>query len=376
VPPTSSQALLRQRFSLIPLLVLLLASGLYLSRIHRVIGYDEAFTLFNYAPSLPNALALYMNPNNHILHSVLVYFSTTLAGHSLLAIRFPAFAAALLSIAFAYRLGRQIGNDRVGLATAGFLATSFWFEDYATQARGYTLSILLTLALIVLLLSKACYRRRYHYALLLLSMALMLVLPSMAVLLVGAVVWILVAKPWWVRITLIMPIVTGMICGGLVYILHIFNGDYKNQLSQFGYSDFGLLVRDWAVAVFPLSIIGGFLAFCLIVGMARTAASGVKLLILVQFTVALILALLQLLVLKSMFFPRNYIYLLPLSLSLGGVGPFHAGTPIHIGDSSLVDGHWLSTFPDHRLSGKCTTARLPYRKKCHSPRSRHCRLSL
>jgi hypothetical protein len=89
------------------ILIFLLAVPLvYIPNLTRTIRYDEAYTFLHYADSPVHALLLYTYPNNHFLDSFFVWLSTTLMGTSLIAIRFPSFAAGLLSVAMLYRLGR------------------------------------------------------------------------------------------------------------------------------------------------------------------------------------------------------------------------------------------------------------------------------
>ncbi len=131
------------------IVALLLATfGFYVSFVSRTIQYDEAYTLRHFAVHPGIALLSYTEPNNHMLHSLLVWVSTTLAGMSLVAVRFPALLMALLAVAMMYRVGCRLGGWQVGLLAAAFLVTNGVFADYAVNARGYTLAIFLTLALV------------------------------------------------------------------------------------------------------------------------------------------------------------------------------------------------------------------------------------
>ena len=113
-------------------------------------GHDEAYTYVAFSRSLFTALTDYSKPNNHVLHSVLVYFSTRIFGMGAWAVRLPAFLAGVLLVPVSYWLASRL-YDRWTALGAAFLVA--WFPPlvaYANDARGYTmvaLFALLTLAL-------------------------------------------------------------------------------------------------------------------------------------------------------------------------------------------------------------------------------------
>lgn len=169
-----------------PAFILLFAALLYGYALTRTMQYDEAFTYFNYTER-PVQVLIYSLPNNHILHSALVWLSRQALGDSHIAVRFPAFIMALVSVALVYRLaGKLAGRDAATLASVMF-ATLWCVMDYATQARGYTLVMALTLVMVHLILFPCPYRRRWHYAVMATSAALILTLPTM-VFLIGSII--------------------------------------------------------------------------------------------------------------------------------------------------------------------------------------------
>ncbi|MEO8393863.1 MAG: hypothetical protein ABI700_12800, partial [Chloroflexota bacterium] len=162
------------------IVLVLAANALYAPYINRIMMCDEANTLYQYADDLLRALFSYATPNNHMLHSALVWTITNLAGTSPVAVRFVALSSALLATALMFRVASRFAGFRAGVAAAAFLIATLSFADYAVNARGYTLSVALTLLLIDrLFLTRSIYTRRYRYSLLLISFALILLLPSM-----------------------------------------------------------------------------------------------------------------------------------------------------------------------------------------------------
>jgi len=114
------------------------------------IRYDEAFTFLNYASKPFYVGLVYYEPNNHVFHTVLVHAASRLFGDQLWAIRLPAFFAGLLVIPVAYGVARVLYDKDVAIWTAGWIAVSPAFIEYATNARGYSflcLTVLTSLAL-------------------------------------------------------------------------------------------------------------------------------------------------------------------------------------------------------------------------------------
>jgi hypothetical protein len=129
-------------------LLLLIFAALTIPYLNRTMQYDEAYTVRHFAVSPVRALFSYTDPNNHLLHSFIVWGISLVSGTSPVAVRFPAFGFALLSLGMMFRLGKRLINFEGGVMAAILLATNLTFADYAVNARGYTLSIFLALALI------------------------------------------------------------------------------------------------------------------------------------------------------------------------------------------------------------------------------------
>jgi len=112
--------------------------------------HDEAYTYITFSRSLFSAITDYSKPNNHILHSILVFFSTKIFGKGAWVVRLPAFLAGVLLVPASYWLASRLYDRWTALGTAFLVA---WFPPlvaYSNDARGYTmvaLFALITLAL-------------------------------------------------------------------------------------------------------------------------------------------------------------------------------------------------------------------------------------
>ncbi len=101
---------------------------------------------------LQRSLWGYINPNNHILNTVLARFSlgiwrSTWDGEGLpfseTALRLPGFLASLAGIAMLACLLRALGFTRAGVVAAWLCALHPWYLRYATECRGYAYMFLL-----------------------------------------------------------------------------------------------------------------------------------------------------------------------------------------------------------------------------------------
>ncbi len=111
--------------------------------------YDEAFTYIELAKrSLVHVFAYYPAPNNHILHTALVWISCRIFGNSLWALRLAAFCAGVALIPLMYVAGRQMCGRDAGLLAAGLMAVSGPFVLYSVNARGYTFQAVLLLIML------------------------------------------------------------------------------------------------------------------------------------------------------------------------------------------------------------------------------------
>ena len=132
------------------LLITILAIIYRLEYICSSLHHDEAYTFMAFAHSLRTAITDYHLPNNHIFHSILLYFSTQLFGIQPWAVRLPAFIAGVLLVPAIYWLAKRIYNRWTGLAAALLVAFSPLLIGYSTNARGYSLVMLFSLLVFIL----------------------------------------------------------------------------------------------------------------------------------------------------------------------------------------------------------------------------------
>jgi len=115
----------------------------------RAVRFDEAWTYLDFA-SRPLLIGIsnYQAPNNHLLNTMLVHFSTRLFGNTIFALRFPALAVGCLVILACWFVTRSLYGPLAGILAAGWVAALPTFIEFSVNARGYALQWLFILALI------------------------------------------------------------------------------------------------------------------------------------------------------------------------------------------------------------------------------------
>ena len=123
------------------------AAGLRLPALGSSLGHDEAYTLEAFASQpYERIVTSYAAPNNHILHSVLVRAAVQLSGARSWTARLPAYIAGVLAVPLMYALARTLfATSTAGLIAAWLLAMMPAHISYSQVARGYSLSILLSI---------------------------------------------------------------------------------------------------------------------------------------------------------------------------------------------------------------------------------------
>lgn len=131
--------------------VTLAAAVLRILRLDGPMRYDEAFTYLAYAQGGLRDCFVYSAPNNHVLHTLLVYVSTTFGGIGPTAVRAPALLAGVALVPVGAELARRLGGRRIaGLIAAGLIATSSILIEYSANGRGYTMLCLASVVLVIL----------------------------------------------------------------------------------------------------------------------------------------------------------------------------------------------------------------------------------
>ena len=145
VIPSIQRCFLSRSETIWLLLVLVIGAGLRGYFLAQPMRYDEAYTFMNFANRGFLDLFYYPNPNNHVLNTILVKASTLIWGAHPASIRLPAFLAGIALIPLTFCLCRKLRQSGVFAAIA--VSVFPYLVSYSTNARGYTLLILMTLAL-------------------------------------------------------------------------------------------------------------------------------------------------------------------------------------------------------------------------------------
>lgn len=249
-----------------------------------------------------------------------MWFSKTSIGDNVLAIRFPAFAFGLLSLAIIFRLGKRLGGYKLGLAALVLLGINHTFADYSINARGYTLTIFLTLLLIEqCLYIKVPQARSSRYSVLLIAWALILVLPTNIFVVIALSLWLIqqgsIDRIKARRRILITPMIFGAALGLIFYILPLLSGQITQHVSKFGYDNVFDLAKGFTNLAFQETLFGVFIIFLVLIGfilLIRQPHQGFRSMFMWMFFANILIAIGMQFVLHKLPFPRNYIFLLPL----------------------------------------------------------------
>lgn len=120
----------------------------------QAISHDEAVTWLSYLDGPLSGVFEGWRANNHVLHSLLAWFSVHAFGTSELSLRLPALLGAALYLLAARRLSRRLfGDGRLHLLALLLLAANPLVLDLLVAARGYGLALALMLWAALLLLA-------------------------------------------------------------------------------------------------------------------------------------------------------------------------------------------------------------------------------
>ena len=159
-----------------------LAFGLRWPGIDAALSSDEATSFLMFSESSWQSLVLnYQDPNQHTLFSLLSNISQNLFGESELIFRMPALLAGILAVPLIYFFSYQCTNSRLSaFLPALLLALSGPHIKWSQLGRGYTLTILLALLVMlsVFKLIKNSNNKTWGLLLIASSFGMVLALPS------------------------------------------------------------------------------------------------------------------------------------------------------------------------------------------------------
>ncbi len=135
------------RVALVVVGVLAVAMRMY--HLGQPMRLDEARTFLDYAiRPLPDALSNYNIPNNHLLHTLLVWLSIRIFGNAEWAVRLPAFIAGVLVVPATYVTARAFADRGAALIASALAAVLPGLILYSTNARGYSMVCLAFVVLV------------------------------------------------------------------------------------------------------------------------------------------------------------------------------------------------------------------------------------
>lgn len=123
-----------------------ISTSVFLAAYHldALYRWDESHTLAFFGTRRFSAAASqYDDPNNHVLHSILVWVVHNFAGWNRVALRMPAFLSFCLFLPALWWFARQEYGPRAAVFATALVGTSPYFLAYSISARGYTLMLLL-----------------------------------------------------------------------------------------------------------------------------------------------------------------------------------------------------------------------------------------
>jgi len=127
--------------------VTLAAAWLRALRLDHPMRYDEAYAFVSFAyPTSIRAWFDYHEPNNHVLHTLLVHLFTRFGGFGPATIRIAAFLSGIAIVPVGSYLAKSLtGRWSAALIAAMLLATSNVLVEYSVNARGYSMVCLTSL---------------------------------------------------------------------------------------------------------------------------------------------------------------------------------------------------------------------------------------
>lgn len=294
--------------------------------------YDEAFTFLNFVNRGVVHLFDYPVPNNHVLHTLLVWMSVGVFGAQPLTIRLPAFVAGLLNIPLTFALAKTLNAK----TTAGFMAASMmavfpYLILYDTMVRGYSLLVLICLCLVVTglrIINNPSSRLSVMVAL---QAALGLFdMPSFLFTIAGVILWVALAllgrghRAIWILTRILVPwAITMAVITVILYtpVIIASNGISSIVANQFVQGEplhqflsslpahVALTIRNFCRSIpTPFLVVLAFLLICGIYSTIRERRWTMLLLL----PACLVGAAVVLLAKHAIPYPRTWIYFLPL----------------------------------------------------------------
>ncbi len=301
--------------------------------------YDEAYTFLNYINGDITRAFYYPIPNNHVLHTLLAKFSTLIWGAHPESIRLPAFLAGIASIPITFCLCRELLQGRSGVFAAASIAVFPYLILYSTNARGYSIIVFLSLAL--MLVGGRFSRKPSVEASAILSLIAafgLMTIPSMAFPIAGIYLWLFcvyllngnplkVVLREFVFPTAIMTVAFGAVLySPVLFVTNGLQSLVSNEFVQAQPSEvfFSEVYAHFAetIADYTRDIPNALLIFCsilVVLGMYSAASQGnwaIFLLLPSLLGASAVLFIVK----HAIPFPRTWIYMIPAILIVADAG--------------------------------------------------------
>jgi hypothetical protein len=175
--------------------LMLVALVMRLGNLDLPLGHDEAYTYNAFASrSIWHIVSDYHLPNNHVLLSVLIHFTTHLLGNHVWAIRLPTILSGVLMVPATFWFAKRLYSLETAFLSAMLVAVFPVLIKYSVYARGYTILCLLTLLILALGDYVRVKKNRFAWTLIVILSALgFFTVPIMLFPFGGLYIWLLVS---------------------------------------------------------------------------------------------------------------------------------------------------------------------------------------
>jgi len=196
-----------------------------LAALRQPMRYDESVT-WAYFVGRPwhTIVSQYQFPNNHVLYSLLAKATSSLAPWAPWALRLPALVAGIAIVPLTWAVGRRFADRESALLGAALAAVSTPLALYSTNARGYSLIVVLFLCMLLQAHRMRPSPRVRDYAIVAMLATLGLyTIPVMLYPMTVVAVWL--SLDWWKRpdgirrmLLLIGSCVSAAVIAGILYL--------------------------------------------------------------------------------------------------------------------------------------------------------------
>lgn len=170
--------------------IIVIGIFLRLYYVNQPMRLDEAATFNTYLDkSFARATSDYSYPNNHLLHTALIFATTHLFGQNHASMRLPALISGIGIILATYMVARKFFGNEAALLAAAFISVASYQIGFSTNARGYTM---LTFGALLMIWSaqRIIYNNDRWFLFSLVTFLTFLTMPTTLYIYAGVLLWI------------------------------------------------------------------------------------------------------------------------------------------------------------------------------------------